>query len=371
VKGATLGLIVALLAGCGSYVERERELGHRGKAKVNPFLAAERFLESYGYTVESGGGWPKLRETELNLMVLPASALTSEGYLNSLDEWILDGGHAVILLEWGERHYGDWSGGPSEPWIGDGDASEPLRGWLEGQGLGVETSEAWVEAPTEEAVALDGENYEVFMAAGTAVRGEEGEPELLVTRQRGAGRVTVVADARVFRNRYIGDHDHAALLLALAEMSDYGRAVQFVRSTSISFWGLLWDQAWPALVALILLIAFWLWRSLPRFGPLDSRLSESDLRAYDHHLEALGGFHWRLDRAEGLLRPLRHAILERAQHLALSTGHQGDDLFALLAERTGIARERVERAMTFERARDAGSFTRLVADLQTIHLSIP
>ena len=32
---------------------------------------------------------------------------------------------------------------------------------------------------------------------------------------------------------------------------------------------------------------------------------------------------------------------------------------------------RAERAMTFERARDAGSFTRLVADLQQLHLSIP
>src|SRR5690606_6228297 len=138
---------------------------------------------------------------------------------------------------------------------------------------------------------------------------------------------------RPIRNRYIGDHEHATLLLALAEASPYGGTITFVRNASLSFWKLLWERGWPAVVVLLVLVVLWLWKNLPRFGPLDSLETESGLRAYDHHLEALGDFHWRLDRGEGLLRPLRDGLLERAHRLALTTGQAEVDVFALMAER--------------------------------------
>jgi len=217
-----------------------------------------------------------------------------------------------------------------------------------------------------ESVTLEGDEFEVLME-GWGTVGESG----IASRELGDGRVTVVSDARPLRNRYIGDHQHAALLLRLAELSPYGSTVTFVRGASLSFWTLLWDRAWPAMLALVALVVFWLWKSFPRFGPLDSVDRDKTQLAYDHHLEALGDFHWRLDKAEGLLRPLREQVLERAQHLAFTTGQRDADLFELIATRAGLTRERAERAMTFSKARDPGSLTRLVADLQAIHLSIP
>jgi hypothetical protein len=193
----------------------------------------------------------------------------------------------------------------------------------------------------------------------------------LASTEFGGGRLTVVADARPFRNRYIGDYEHASLLAYLAELSPDHGSIHFIRNASLSFWALLWERAWAFVVGLLALTAFWLWKNLPRFGPLDSKEAAGTLRAYDLHLEALGDFHWRLDRGEGLLRPLRQSLLERAHRLALASGRADLDVFELMAGRAGISRERAERAMTFERARDAGSFTRLVADLQQLHLSIP
>lgn len=355
-----LAVLMALtLIGC-EFVETTRDVGHKGPARINPYLAAERFLESYDYEIRNRPGWPLLND-ELMMVVLPVSVLEAQGYVEQLEGWVEEGGHAVILLENGESYLSDW--GPGMAWRPDVELPDAVEAWFEELGLEVGKR----DEDAIESVTLEGGDYEVFMEPQLVVGGEGSG---IATRTLGDGRVTAVADARPLRNRYIGDHQHAALLLRLTQLSPYGSAIAFVRGASLSFWTLLWERAWPAVVALVALVLFWLWRSFPRFGPLDSVDPESGQLAYDHHLGALGDFHWRLDKAEGLLRPLRDQLLERAQHLAFTSGQRDADLFELIATRAGLTRERVERAMTFSKARDPGSMTRLVADLQAIHLSI-
>ena len=365
-------LLVLVLAQC-DYVETTKETGHKGKARVNPYLAAERFLEGYGYSVRQDRGWPDL-DYDLGMAVIPASVLSADGYVDALEDWIRSGGHAVILLERGESYINDWgSGNLGFDWFLE-EEEDAFDQWMDSLGYTIgpgETDDVAKSSKANESVRLQAENFEVWMESSSMITTPDGEKNSLVSRELGRGQLTLVSDARPFRNRYIGDHEHAALLLALAEMSYHGDGVVFVRNASLSFWAMLWSEAWPALVALLVLVGMWLWKNLPRFGPLDSLRDQETLRAYDHHLEALGDFHWRLDRGQGLLRPLREGLLERAHALAMASGRRDADLFELMAERSGVSRERAERAMTFERARDSASFTRLVADLQTIHLSIP
>lgn len=364
-------LVPLLLVAC-DYVEETRETGHKGRARVNPYLAAERLLERLDHGVTRQSGWPDLDSGELSTVLLPASVLGADGYVVDLERWALRGGHAVVLLENGESYLNDWSQGGG--WsFSDEEHPEALESWLER--VGIELSHGGVVSDSKKSadqVVVEGREFEVWMEARSSV-GAGGESGLIASVPYGRGRLTVVADARPFRNRYIGDYDHAELLAWLVDLSPSPgyRAVSFIRNASLSFWALLWQRAWAFLVALLLLVGFWLWKNLPRFGPLDSREVEGELRAYDHHLEALGDFHWRLDRGEGLLRPLRESLIERTHRLAIASGQQEVDVFELMAQRAGLTRERAERAMTFERARDAGSFTRLVADLQKLHLSIP
>ena len=369
---ALLLVLIFSLVGC-SYIETTREVGHKGRARVNPYLAAERFLEDFGYTVRNDPGWPEL-DDPLGMVVLPASVLTADGYIEALESWVEWGGHAVITLEHGEGYINDWSrGGSFGSWYAE-EEPDAFDAWMARLGYTVEGGEqedSFKSPKAGEFVRLRGRRYEVWMESGVRIKPGDGKGRLLISRNLGDGRLTIVSDARPFRNRYIGDYDHAELLKTLMELSEYGTEVVFVRNASLSFWSLLWSRAWPALIALILLVAFWLWKNLPRFGPLDAHEDSRALRAYDHHLEALGDFHWRLDRGQGLLRPLRESILERTQALAMASGRRDADMFGLMAERSGISRERAERAMTFERARDSASFTRLVADLQSIHTSIP
>jgi hypothetical protein len=57
VRVAWFLIAALLLAGCNSGPTRDREIGYKGKARLDAYLAAERFLERYDYTVESKP-WP-------------------------------------------------------------------------------------------------------------------------------------------------------------------------------------------------------------------------------------------------------------------------------------------------------------------------
>src|SRR5690606_18314015 len=104
------------------------------------------------------------------------------------------------------------------------------------------------------------------------------------------GRVSVVTDARMFRNRGIDRNDHAAFLLALVHADDREGVVKFFRGSGMSLMQMLRKHLWPFLTGLGVMLLFWLWKSLARFGPLEAAAAPSPLRGYDHHLEALGDF---------------------------------------------------------------------------------
>jgi hypothetical protein len=194
----------------------------------------------------------------------------------------------------------------------------------------------------------------------------DGEPTGIVGIAHGDGLLTVVADARMFRNRWIGDREHAELLLALLEGSPYAGGVVFVRSAVASLGELLRERLWQVLVGLAAVLVLWLWKNMRRFGALEPATPPQVLRGYDHHLEALGGFAWRLDRARSLLAPLRERIVENGQRLTARAGVSTPDFFELLAARSGLPRERVLRALAEPEPADAGVLVQTSADLQKL-----
>ena len=363
-RRALVIVLALLVTACGGgHTTRKREIGYKGKARLDAYLAAGRFLEKSGYAVTSEPGWPDF-DQDFAVAILPASVVSTQAYARELEQWVAGGGHLICLVERAESYHDDWArwsaGGRSD----EAALPEDLDGWFERAGLTVGRGDA-VEAKR---LAVDGVKHEVFAESAVGVTVEGGTRQALGQVGFGEGLITVMADARPFRNRYLADHDHAALLLALVDSSPYEGGVVIVRDAALSLWKLLGDRAWPALLGLLALILCWLWKNLPRFGPLRRADPPTTLRDYDHHLEALGDFHWRLDRGAALLKPLRDGVLERAQRCA---GARDADFFQWLAERAGLSRERAERAMTHERAGDPASFARLVADLQKIHLTLP
>jgi hypothetical protein len=351
--------MVVLLASC-DYTEVEREIGYKGKARINPWLAAERFVERYEGEVRSLASW-SAPEYDDALWFVPASVLSNESFTRRMEEWVENGGHLVLLVEHADSETNDWSRHQEEFRI------EPaLTEMLERSGIELAASGFTRGEVKASEIAFQRKVYQVNASSQARVSADDEKPGVFASVASGDGRISVLTDARIFRNRWIGDQDHAALLDALVRGTDYEGNIAFLRGSGLSLWGLLGRHLWPVLIGLGTLTALWLWKNFTRFGPLESAAETQTLRGYEHHLEALGDFQWRLDRAAALLVPLRAQIVERGQRISTRAGRRDDDFFQFLADRSGLPRERVSRALSEAAPPDSAILTRTTADLQRL-----
>jgi hypothetical protein len=359
-----LGGCLLGLAGC-EYEEVEYETGYKGEARRNPWLAAERMMAQYGYDVESLTGW-RAPEDDEAVWFIPATVLTNESFVRRVERWVRAGGHLVVLLEKAGIETSDWrTFGP------DVEVEPAVVRMLERAGIALEHGKSAASVVTsKQEIPFDGDKFKVSAGAGKTVAINGGKPGVFASVPVGRGRLSAVADARIFRNRWIADQEHAELLLALVAAADGEGAVVFIRGASLSFWGLLQRHLWAVLIGLAAMLVLWLWKNLSRFGPLEAASGPAVTRGYDHHLEALGNFHWQLDRAAALLGPLREQLSERGQRGCGRSGGTADDLNQWLAERSGLPVARVVRALDAAAPADGLALTRLVADLQIL-LKLP
>jgi hypothetical protein len=357
--GWCLVLICALLsAGC-EFEEVTRETGYKGKARLNPWLAAERFVERKGYDVRSSGSWLK-PDWDHSVFLVPVGVLNNVGVVSTMKEWVSDGGHLVLLVEYSDSEWNDWSDYQrSVP-----ELQMPLLDFLKTAGVTLERSGSGKSDGTT--ISFGEHVYQVEVDTNSRVSSPAVKGGNFVSVEYGYGHVTVIPDARIFRSRKIGDKDHALLLSALIESSTMEGKVVFLRGAGISLWRMLARHLWPVLVGLSVALIIWLWKSFTRFGPMESAAIASPLRGYDHHLEALGDFQWRLDKGSALLAPIRERIVEGGQKAAAAAGRKDADFFQFLAERAEIPRERVVRALTENAPTDGNVMTRTTADLQKL-----
>lgn len=338
------------------YTEVVREIGYKGKARVNPWLAAERFAGRMGSETKSVISWTA-PDSEDAVWMIPASVLGNESFIRQTGEWVRDGGHLILLVEHAEAETNDWSRDPPTPIL-----EPPLFSLLEQAGLSLK-ERGDVSA---ESISLDDATFQVNAKSSFSVAPCEGKPGVFASVESGDGRLTVLTDGRLFRNRWIGENDNAALLDALIGITETDGAVGFMRGSGLSLWALLREHLWPVLTALGVWLLLWLWKNLTRFGPIEAAAATSELRGYEHHLEALGDFQWRQDHAASLLAPLREQIVELGQRTSVRAGRRDDDFFQFLADRAGLPRERVFRALAEAAPADSAILTRTAADLQQL-----
>ncbi|MCX6876438.1 MAG: hypothetical protein NTW21_21910 [Verrucomicrobia bacterium] len=357
-------LVLGLLLLGGGACEQEyveREIGYQGRARVNPWLAAERFAQRFDFAVESLTAWRAPAAADA-LWFVPAAILNNESFVRRAEVWSRRGGHLVVLLEHAAADTNDWR--DYEPEV---PLAKPLLEMLQRVGLEVREEVAHDGG----SIRFDGEYFVVGAKSHAVVEARGAPPGVFACVSAGAGRISVLTDARIFRNRWIADHEHADFLLALLEATEQAGTVVFVRASGLSFWDLLCRHWWPVLGGLLLLLVLWLWRNLQRFGPLEAATVPPAARGYEHHLEALGNFHWRLDRAAALLVPLREQIVERGQRCGSRAGPLDETFLELLAARSGMPSARISRALNGPAPGDGVALTRMVADLQVLLQVLP
>ena len=348
-------LLMALSLTACEFKEVEREIGYKGKARVNPWLAAERFGKRMGRETLPVISWtpPEPRDAA---WLMPAAILGNTSFTRRVESWVRGGGHLILLVEHAASDTSDWSEFPAPPML-----ERPLFRMLERADL-LLTESGGAQAGT---IDFGGRRFKVSASSKATVAVSGDKPGVFASMAEGAGRITVLTDGRLFRNRWIGENDHAALLDALIDSSGPGR-VGIMRDSGLSLWALLGHHLWPILLGLGAMVLLWLWKCLPRFGPLEAEAAPQELRGYEHHLEALGDFQWRLDRASSMLGPLRDQIVELGQRASTRAGRRDADFFQFLADRAGLPRERVFRALAETAPADAAILTRTTADLQQL-----
>lgn len=179
--------------------------------------------------------------------------------------------------------------------------------------------------------------------------------------------MTVLADAAALRNTEIEKGDHARFLIGLLDYG-WGSDVWLVSEAERSIFPLLWKYGWMAVIALLVLIVFWLWKNMPRFGPVSDVDESAGIGRFGEHISTAGKFLWRRKCSASLLGPLRRR-LTRA-YVNASAGARPDEMAEWLAERSGLPLERVRRSLEESPANDGAAMVAIVSDLQRIQSTL-
>ena len=107
-----VGLLFGVCACEQEYVEHE--IGYKGRARVNPWLAAERFAQKYDFDVTSLTAW-RAPQAEDGVWFVPASMLNNESFIRRMEAWVNAGGHLVALVEHADADINDWRSAEPEP----------------------------------------------------------------------------------------------------------------------------------------------------------------------------------------------------------------------------------------------------------------
>ncbi len=414
-----LALLLPSLTGCGKghFEEVTLPLGYRGQARIDPFLAAQELLQEYGHVTERKAAFTVPPDSYNGVVFVSGEGGMPEARAHQLLAWAREGGHVVYSLA-GCAPYNDWgmfSGLTTFAYAGNENRADPVL-----QELGITMSGSAdlmnvlkqkmkdldtpgaapketqdksktkttpksgaqkliqepeqvparlndltfgqdtfkVEFPTMHTLSLDR-----FRQRDEYISGDR-DKATMISLVRGRGRVTVLTHARPLRNRYLDENDHARWLLAL--VGEGPHHVQFITTLEGSFWSLLWGRAWMPLTGLAVLTLFWLWRYLPRFGPLQ-QADLHDTRRFADHISALGQFFHRLKRPDILLAAAADAVRARALRQHPHLVHLDDEaLVDLLSDRSPLPKDRIRAAFVTTGQPASHDLLRRLQDLQAL-----
>ncbi len=370
-------LVCVMLVSCGKTEKKRRTLGYRGEARANAFLAGQRLLEKQGRDVRSRQGVGELGY-DTAVVFVPSSSLNTVGRAKRLLGWVAGGGHLVVMLAGGEKRGNDFRVDNS-PRQNDTPGVNYLLKALDVEKVDWPRTtdgktllrDQWEAMEEKDRVLLGSEMTEYTLGGRTMkirhwsdqglLHGTGKDKHRYLSLAHGMGRVTLLTDASPLRNRYIGYADHARFLTEIVARSRAG-AVVFSNGEGEGFFGLVWRYFWMAVLGLLTLVVFWLWKNLPQFGPSQD-VPDGSMREFSGQVRGIGRFLWRHKRDDVMLGSLRRTIRRR---LSLMSGesHAGD--YEQLSTMTGIPLESIKEAMTREGIRDPGAMVRVVRNLQTI-----
>lgn len=363
--GLTMLLLACtLLTGCGGrFDDSEETTGYRGEARYNPYLAVSRFNEETGEGARTSfsllGELAEQDEYGSAQWVLTPSLLVNERTARKLLDHVAEGDHLILALSeldqyeemglaparwandktpvaedeesrrerWRKRQLdeseddedGFIPGFPGKDDAAFGSTGDRLRKLLEthapGAAMIMESADVRFADEVDEAAAttVDGEGLgspdwdwpaAFIFDDGT----DETSAERVLTVEYGNGWITFMPSTRPFTNLRLAQARNASLWQSLVTW--HGGEVFFIRGSGASFFAVLWEYGWRALIAAALALALWLWAVTKRYGRLPPRRVPPPLDS-KAGLIATGGFLVRKRQVPALLAPWAESLYAR------------------------------------------------------------
>ncbi|QBZ91570.1 DUF4350 domain-containing protein [Pseudomonas viciae] len=372
-------VLAALMCALGAYLyvkavpyQETVDHGPSPEARANPYLAAEHFLRKQGINVEhvnNLGVLPNLEPHQRSLLLLGERTNMTPREVDQLMNWTRAGGRLLFVAEalW------DDSTGSSGDLLLDRvrlrqllseDLKEPPAELIKDRYP--KLTKLYLE--DEEAPAYIGFDTDFHLEDPHNLAQAWANSELATHMMQltlGLGSITVITDAELWKNEHIDQYDNAWLLWYLSADTD----VTLLFNTDHDNLLTLLLRYFPqALVALLALIALWLWRSAVRHGPLQQPAPKAR-RQLEEHLQASAGFHLRHNGQQQLLQTLQQDVLRRARHL-----HPGFEQLVVAEQWQVLARLTRQPTRAISQAlsprpkqrMSRAEFCRQVAHLQTL-----
>ena len=293
-------VVLAFLGGCET-VEKTREVGYKGPARLNDFLAAERFLEEMGLEVRGSAIIPPLSENKGAAFIVPLEVLESDGLIWELSDWVSGGGHLYV-------YFPDYRYNVLElvedneflEYFDVGVDKERLKDWS--GSIEISSSRGYYEG---------GVNFKTDFKIDTLLS-DTSDPsspsEWYQSFSWDEGSVTVFGTSAPFRNRVLGEEQHASLLWSFFEQ--HTGKVFFVRGEQPKLFAMMWRANPFAVVIGVLTIALLVWWAARGLGPRYDGSVEPEPQL-DEHLHATGNFLKR-QKAEGeVLGEVKTAVIRK------------------------------------------------------------
>lgn len=324
------------------WVEVDRAQGERGAARDNPVYAFEQLLRQLGMAVVQHEALDPLPPTRARLVLLSNDWELVPERAEALHQWVLRGGHLVLLqdLDWDDTPLARWV--PVEPL----EIKRPPRpaskvaGASEASAASTGSAPASLPTPstppaprskTWEMIQLssspplwegvDSLGACEFFPVGRRLRLKPGQhADWTLAQDDGAqvlrvslgqGSVTVLNTGRLaLRNVQALRCDNPLLLAAALQAQPGATAWIYLNEKREALLPWLWHSGWIAILTGLLALAAALWRSAVRFGP---RLAAAPRlrRSISEQVRGLGAYLQREGR-EALLVAQQRALDEAA-----------------------------------------------------------
>jgi len=370
---------------------KEKVVGYKGEAGRNPFLASSRLLEEKHKFIEHKA-ITKFDVEDHDAVCIPAIAIQSKNIVHKAEEYIADGGHLILMLEYGDRYFDGFRSSATE--TPTPDSVELLETLLLEYGVHLHRSNVpydinWdvdrVDMSKESKIAYqmsDSNTTPITYGGSDYVLNNGGrftfsilesdlseknvssyevddleEHKILTVHGIQRGKLTLIADGRLFRNPHIALDDHAPFLVNLLSED---QSILFSSGSSESFYSLVMKYFPYVLSAILISIVVWLLASYQRFGPVIQFRVAQPVN-YLSSIIAGGHFHWKNGDSKFLLESLR----KRASKL-IGGKSMDNDTYMEIAEGSSITADQIKQALEPSTINQPEEITKTVITLQKI-----